>query len=1539
MTEIRFVNVNRVQVAPPVRTRKKRLDLIVAAHAARYGGGERVLVSVHRLGDIMAPTSDSIYFPSIPDEVEFHEREAFAERLYSTRRVEKGEIVLITVTPAGGGRGGGAKIGLTIATLALAAFAFWAGPAVAGALNLAKDGIVAKIVTAGIVIGGGAVLSAVMRSGQKDSKIYGVTGGGNVPRPNDRIPFGYGVYWNPADAAQPDYYRYQNETDTILFKRVVLGAGKYKLKEIRVGTTTFWTGDLAPNGGVTTSGITSPFPGCKFELLYGQASTLVPSTVITSPNVTGQTIPLSSDVNPVLGPFAVNPVGTTINRIQVDYSTPSGYSRNNHETPQDLHFEYAPIDDAGTPTGSWQTLYRATGNFFTTKSLRWSQFVTVPEGRYAVRARNNRAKIDDGDNCEYAWDALRGYTPDTIVRENITEVAMEIRSSKDLGVTSFSDVQFRQERVGPVFNGTTFAEGPIRKCVDAYADLMRDANFGGGISDELIDYGRILSYRSAVPEFDTFDGQIRGPTSLWEAAKTILANMRAEPIQIGAGFSFVRDEPQAIRRHTFTRRQIARGSLSMDFAVEADDGSAHVEVAFSTDADPKQPNGAEAFYGLPSIFGPRRIEWQGVSSYEHATHLARWMSASGFYRRSTINFETELAGRMVKRGDAIAVDPWFVDSRAVAGVLSAAGNTLTLDVDVTVAAGDRAMLRDREGREWGPVRVTQGAGPRLVVLNSDDVTAEAADTGLALSAVLAASGAQPTAIIIGPLADLGEQWLVQSMQPAEKGRTRITAKMDSPLVYDAIGAEITPQDPLSWTLTPVEAPEVTSLRANVVQHTSGLMVQWSIAAQVGAVRYEVQIAYGDDEGAWEAVYTGPGASGEAPIRYLTTEEPVFVRARAFGETGLTGGWETSSGIVAPKPIIIATEVEDGTIDLDALDDAVKETLDKVDVTEQDVRDLIKSLSPNSLTRAEVKGKFDNALHDAVRNLGLSLGYALARIEQTSGTLRDAGISVDPVAGTIRIEAVDRLRTSTTTQFSEVSALFDAVNALISLRATKAELDAAIEAVVAGFQPAYRYEFNGTNEGWTGSNATLTAGSGSTVIAGTGASAYAASPTLSLDADTNKVVAIRVRRTAGTGWGLALQWGASYADSRAFAEPAVPGDWQILRLDQTGQTGWTGTLTGLRLTVANGSSFEVDYIEIGNSALNDLIVGELSARVSDLEIELDAANAAILLRATLADLGAAEDRITVAELAIDAAEAAISGKVSNTVFEGVEARVTTAEFKLDALENQISFSIGALQDKSPLIKDLALADARGQIDAFLRNQTVDQALAYARQVLGARIDENGAAIATFGLALIALTDSTAAQFTDEATVRAAADSALSARATTLEAALNDPTTGLITRMATAETLIATKVDDDGATAIATTVLEAMFGGGTAGVKMRLATLAAPSGYDALFQIEASVTGADGTYKATGMQIAVLTVGGVQVGLIEFVADRLRIKRPSDGATVLGWDSDEEVLSIFGGTYVGGAFRSDNGRLVIDGGDEPLITFKNTSGAPVLLLGYY
>ncbi|KAF0135808.1 MAG: Phage tail fiber protein [Xanthobacteraceae bacterium] len=135
-------------------------------------------------------------------------------------------------------------------------------------------------------------------------------------------------------------------------------------------------------------------------------------------------------------------------------------------------------------------------------------------------------------------------------------------------------------------------------------------------------------------------------------------------------------------------------------------------------------------------------------------------------------------------------------------------------------------------------------------------------------------------------------------------------------------------------------------------------------------------------------------------------------------------------------------------------------------------------------------------------------------------------------------------------------------------------------------------------------------------------------------------------------------------------------------------------------------------------------------------------------------------------------------------------------------------------------------------------------------------------------------------------------------------LADDTTALTVRMDTAEsaigantasieTLETTKVDAAGATAAAQTLLNATFGAGSANVKWRLAALATPSGYDALFEIEASVNGDTGTYKSSGLLIAVLTVASVQVARFEAKADQFLFRLPSGDPVAL---IDEDGLLI-------------------------------------------
>lgn len=926
MTQIAFANVTGGEFAPRIdlKGRRRRLDRIVSAHASRMNGAP-FLVSVHRPGEIFAPTEDSVWLPEAD--------KAYPGRTWADRAVARDEIVLFTALPQGGsGSQSGAKIGLAVAALALAVVAPMAGPALASAIfgsGTTAATIGGHVITAGILVGGGALLSALAQQ-KAPAKLYGVTGGGTLGRPNERIPVGYGRFWHAPDLAQPDYSTYDGD-DMTLYKRLIVGCGKYRIKTIRAGATTLWAEGAAtglPNGGPTAAGVTTPFAGTQVEFLYGQPSALVPGDVLTSQSVAGAILPLSNDPTPIAGPFVVTPVGVEISRLQVDYSYPNGYYKINTGTTLeiDMRFEYAPVDDAGQPTGPWQTLYRETNPALKVmQPKRFTRTKDVPLGRYAVRAYNNLPRLRPDDEAKFQrniqWDALRGHMPDVRVREGLTELCMKIRSGKSLTATAFADIQVEVERLGPVWNGSAFVEGTIRNCVDCYVDVLRDSNFGGAVDASLIDLAKVRAYQGISGHSLTFDGLIRGPVSLWDAARTIMFPLRAEPVRLGAGYSFVRDEPKAVRRHTFSRRQIVRGTTSLDFQLEADDGTSHVIVAYTEGADPKRKNTAEAYYGMPSTT-PRRIEITGISTYAAAVETARWLAAAGFYRRSTVSFQTELAGRLVLRGDPIAVDSWFVASRQVAGVTGAAGLALRLDMDLAVIPGDYAMLRDKGGQEWGPVRVAQGADPREVVLNAADVAAEETSSGLALADVLGDPESAIPSIIVGPIVEHGEQWLVESQQPKDKGLTAITAKLDSAAVYDVIGAVIPPDTPLTWPLVTDEAPAIWTLSAKVLQHTSSLELQWAVLASPGAARFEVQLS--QDGADYSTIYDGAANSGAVPLRYSDT--PVQVRARAYGATGVPGAWSQPYQLVVPKPLVTATGAEAGVITWESQNQALRNEL-------------------------------------------------------------------------------------------------------------------------------------------------------------------------------------------------------------------------------------------------------------------------------------------------------------------------------------------------------------------------------------------------------------------------------------------------------------------------------------------------------------------------------------------------------------------------------------------------------------------------------------
>lgn len=85
-------------------------------------------------------------------------------------------------------------------------------------------------------------------------------------------------------------------------------------------------------------------------------------------------------------------------------------------------------------------------------------------------------------------------------------------------------------------------------------------------------------------------------------------------------------------------------------------------------------------------------------------------------------------------------------------------------------------------------------------------------------------------------------------------------------------------------------------------------------------------------------------------------------------------------------------------------------------------------------------------------------------------------------------------------------------------------------------------------------------------------------------------------------------------------------------------------------------------------------GNLEKRVTQAELDIDGANAAIALKADSSVVGALGTRLTSAELTIDGLNGEIQSKVTKSEFDKLGSRVTTAESSITQLSNQITSKV-------------------------------------------------------------------------------------------------------------------------------------------------------------------------------------------------------------------------------------------------------------------------
>ncbi|CAO4137973.1 host specificity factor TipJ family phage tail protein [Methylorubrum extorquens] len=886
MTIIVTANIAGQTRGEPVRLpdrRRRRLSTIVARH--KPPAGRRFIVSVHRKGETFLRPTDG------------------AVRLRADWRrtlVGPDDVVLVTIVP---GRGGVASIGLAIASIALIAVAPYAAPALAGVLGGAGIAVSAGVVQAGLVIGGAALGYAAQASAAAKKKtersLFSVTGGGNVPKPGARKPLLYGRCWSTPPLSQKDFIAYDGDT-MVLTKRMTLGIGRFQIHAVHVGEAVFWL-----EGG----GIQAPFNstdgtfGTQIEFLYGQPSAIAPGDVISSPSVGGQEMPRPGG-NPEWTPwFRLTPQGVTADAAQMSWTYPAIYrvSSQGRQAPTvaGVIFQTREINpNTGEVIGPEFVLHNSSegATALTTTPLRRSAYVRLPKNAaYQVRAQNAWPEAVGFEQKNAAsWDEMAAIKDDVRIRPNTTEIVMRVRAGKGLTVTAFSEIWVDATRIVPVWNGSVWVEQAERKAVWAFADLVRSQH--GLALPNGFDADKAIYYHHLLEANDTFDGALPEVSSFWEAASEVLLPLRADPVKVGPVHSFLRDESRAEPRHVLSRRQIVRDSAGATFKTKVEGGDVIVE--FDRDGDPRRPDEVRFSYG-PATRTPKRYRVNGIRDGLHALKHATWLAAVAVFRGAERRITTEWDGRLVFPGDHVLSDLWFLKGKETFGVASASSNLLTLDVTANVPGEwGYGSVRTRVGREWGILRM-RGVGARGLELHPDDVTALAAQTGLALADVLNRDTQGPTTIVIGELVELQETYVARSAIPSDADHVQIEMVADDARVWQLLDEQVIAPAPVNAdNLAEPLIPQISVLHARCERIETGIEVVWGVSVTRGARNYEADISY-DGGGTWEPLSPyGPASSGRAQMRQ--SDKPVAVRARAFGRTGLPGDYvSTTFTTVAP----------------------------------------------------------------------------------------------------------------------------------------------------------------------------------------------------------------------------------------------------------------------------------------------------------------------------------------------------------------------------------------------------------------------------------------------------------------------------------------------------------------------------------------------------------------------------------------------------------------------------------------------------------------
>ncbi|HZP98548.1 MAG TPA: host specificity factor TipJ family phage tail protein, partial [Reyranella sp.] len=864
----------------------------------------------------------------------FHNGRALMRKDWSTTRITPGDVVMFQAIPRGGGGGGGGggsnPLGFVLMVAVIAASA-WLGPELGALLGPEGAGLfgaaTAKALGSAIVgLAFSALAYGVMSlfvqpppaptassfgygGTPQSSPTYDLQAQGNVSRLGQPVPEAFGRNQIFPSYVSAPYSRYVNNVEEI-HGHLGVGVGEYDFEELRIGATPISSfGDsityekIEPNAYPNTD-IADP----RWITCTDLAQTVLPGSTAT---------PVAS---PWIGPFAVNPPGTKVDRCEIDLVAPRGLYFANDTGGLDarsatVQIQVQEIDDDGAALGDWADVDGSpvTKSAADNEQLRWTDgYVFAGLSRWQIRMRRTDAEDTTaraGDEID--WLGLRGRLADNRRFGDMTCIGFKMKATGSLNGTTSRQLNVICTRKLPTWDpaliggagGMGTATAATRSPCDAFAYIARATN-GAGLSDDKIDLAGLYANKADFATLGwTFDYVFDQTGTTAAALDAICFAVVAQRVLQGSKVRMVRDLPTEAPVMMFQPRNIADGSVEIEYKM-VDDLTADAFIGtYMSQVSWKPVDVTVAFDDSPQRL-PTRFVVKGAGGRDQVRAVLWNMARSNKYRRRAVSWGTEMEGLILQYGEPVSfahdMPKWGQSAEIVSFDEVSRTASLTEPLTFTPGATHYIAVRDTNGELTGPFVATAVDGdPNSVVIGAG-----------ALPEIVTDGDRQRTLIQFGPGTTYAKRLKVLQVKPSSDSEAKIMACDDDSRMYDPLPDEPdpgigTPAPDVDYTIT----GNLTNANLRTIANANGFV---GLSSQAVTIRLPAGLKINSASAGLAAAVRGTWPTGYDKLTFVIEAGASVLGAGAPGGSGNGGNGSTGGDAIDSSTGKMAIE-NDGAI--------------------------------------------------------------------------------------------------------------------------------------------------------------------------------------------------------------------------------------------------------------------------------------------------------------------------------------------------------------------------------------------------------------------------------------------------------------------------------------------------------------------------------------------------------------------------------------------------------------------------------------------------